>query len=304
MGSVSETPDLTTALVLIALSVALLLGLLSYHHRRTSYIGWGVGFMILATSVALLVHAFGQPSVGLALVLLLLLLAVMLALMTYSSRSAGWVAWWIGVAVFLLGLPFLGAGRGDLGLLSLVAGPGILMLVASLHPWIPAQLARLGALDAGPAVTRQEMAYERRRWTRLAATITVASLAGVWLLGGVPTGPVAEAKVPLTFDEAKAEQGAQLFQGYGCAACHSVTGAAGAGPALKGVYGSKVRLDNGQVITADEAYVRESILQPDAKTVNGFSKGVMVGAIGPRLNEISQATNLTPLIEYVKSLAK
>jgi mono/diheme cytochrome c family protein len=304
MGNVSGTPDLTTALVLVALSVALLLGLLSYHNRRTSYISWGVGFMVLAASFALLVHAFGQPGFGLALVVMLLLLAIMLALMTYSSRRSGWFAWWIGVVVFLLGLPFLGAGRGDLALLSFVAGPGILMLVASLHPWIPARLARLGALDAGPTVTRQEMAYERRRWTRLAATITVASLAGVWLLGGVPSGPVAEAKVPLTFDAAKAEQGAQLFQGYGCVACHSVTGAAGAGPTLKGVYGSKVRLDNGTVVTADEAYVRESILQPDAKTVNGFSKGVMVGAIGPRLNEIGQAQNLGALVEYVKSVAK
>ena len=116
--------------------------------------------------------------------------------------------------------------------------------------------------------------------------------------------PVAEAVVPLTFDQAKADQGAQLYQQYGCVSCHSTTGAAGAGPSFKGVYGSKVRLDNGAAVTADEAYIRESILQPDAKTVNGFSKGVMVGAIGPKLPDISQPQNLTPLVEFVKSLAK
>jgi cytochrome c oxidase subunit 2 len=76
------------------------------------------------------------------------------------------------------------------------------------------------------------------------------------------------------------------------------------GPSLKGVAGHSVRLDNGSTVQANEAYIRESILQPDAKTVNGFSKGVMAGAIGGRLNEIGQPQNLNALVEYIKSLAK
>jgi cytochrome c2 len=301
---VSGTPDLTTALVLVGLFVALLLGLLSYHSRSGGYVNWGIGLMIVATVFALLVRAFSQPSFGVALVLLLLLLGLMLAVMTYQSRRSATIVFFIGVVVFLLGLPFLGSGRGDLALLSFIAGPGLLMLVAMIRPDVPARFSRIGVVDAAPAPTREELAVERRRYTRLATGITVLSLAGVWLLGGVPAGPVTEAAIPVTFDEQKAAQGAQLFQTYGCAGCHSTTGAAGVGPTLKGVYTHKVRLDDGTTVTADEAYIRESILQPDAKTVNGFSKGVMNGAIGPRLPEISQAQNIDALVEFVKSLAK
>ena len=298
------TPDLTTALVLAGLFVALLLALLSYHNPRRNYVGWGTGLLILCASLALLAHALAQPSVGTALLLALLLLGAMLVLTTYQGTRPAHLAWLIGVLVFLLALPFLGTGRGDLALLALIAGPGLLMLVAALYPEIPARYARLGATDVPEAITPEELIAERRRYTRLAATITVASLAGIWLFGGIPQGPVTEAAAPLVVDEAMAARGLELFQQYGCNACHSVTGQAGAGPTLKGVAGHRVRMDDGSEVRADEAYIRESILQPDAKTVNGFGKGVMVGAIGSKLPDISQAQNFNALVEYVKSLGK
>src|SRR6185436_10487422 len=98
------------------------------------------------------------------------------------------------------------------------------------------------------------------------------SLAGVWLFGGVPRGEVVEAAPTISVDEAAAANGAELFQQYGCITCHSVTsGAPGVGPGLKGVAGQKVRLDTGATVYASEEYIQESILSPDAKTVNGFS---------------------------------
>jgi cytochrome c2 len=206
-----------------------------------------------------------------------------------------------GVALFMLALPFLGAGRGDLALLALIAGPGLLMLAAAVHPEVPARYSRLGA-PGGDAITAADLEAERNRYTRIAAGVTVASLAGVWLFGGVPQGPVSEASAPVTVDPAKAQKGQQLFSEYGCVACHSVTGAAGVGPTLKGVFGHTVRLADGTSVTADEAYVHESIAQPNAKIVNGFSSGVMLGAIGARLPEITQQQNIDALVEYIKSV--
>ena len=78
--------------------------------------------------------------------------------------------------------------------------------------------------------------------------------------------------------------------------------APGVGPGLKGVAGHKVRLDNGTSVYASEEYIQESITSPDAKTVGGFSKGVMASAIAPRASEIRQPANLKALVEYIESL--
>jgi hypothetical protein len=207
---------------------------LPQHRAQLRYAGDRL--LILATTVALLARAFETPGVATALTLLLLVVGVMAILLTYQSVRWAHVVFLVGGLLFLLGLPFLGAGRGDLALLALIAGPGLLMLVATQFPEVPASYTRIGTPDAPPTPTREELETERRRYTRLAAGITVASLAGVWLFGGIPQGPVSEASVPISFDQAQAERGAQLFQQYGCAACHTVTGQAGVGPTLKGVY--------------------------------------------------------------------
>jgi cytochrome c oxidase subunit 2 len=56
-----------------------------------------------------------------------------------------------------------------------------------------------------------------------------------------------------------AQQGEQLFTQLACVTCHLPDGT-GRGPSLVGVYGSTVTLDNGTMVTADESYLRESIL--------------------------------------------
>src|SRR5919201_4808303 len=63
-----------------------------------------------------------------------------------------------------------------------------------------------------------------------------------------------------------ADQGRKLFQQFGCVDCH----AAGRGPNLQGVFGQPVRLTDGSTVTADENYIRESILRPSAKVVAGY----------------------------------
>jgi mono/diheme cytochrome c family protein len=65
------------------------------------------------------------------------------------------------------------------------------------------------------------------------------------------------------------EQGAALYKSKGCNACHSLDGTKVVGPSFKGVYGSKHNTDKGEV-TVDDAYLRESMLEPNAKIVEGY----------------------------------
>jgi len=76
-----------------------------------------------------------------------------------------------------------------------------------------------------------------------------------WLSGGGATGSLAS-------------NGQQLFQQLGCATCHRFD-TQGRGPNLAGVFGKPVLLDDGRTVTADENYLRESILNPGAKIVSG-----------------------------------
>ena len=94
-----------------------------------------------------------------------------------------------------------------------------------------------------------------------------------------------------------AAAGQQMFESLGCASCHGANAEGGRGPALLGVYGSNVALNNGQTVRADEAYVRESIMNPQAKIVTGF--GPIMPSFQGQLNE----EQLLQLVAFVKSLS-
>ncbi len=103
-----------------------------------------------------------------------------------------------------------------------------------------------------------------------------------WLSGGAGGGSLAE-------------NGQKLFQELACDNCHHMDGH-GRCPSLQGVYGSKVLLTNGQTVVADDAYVRESILQPNAKVVSGYQ------SIMPTFQGLVTEEGVLQLIEYIKSL--
>nr|HRC88120.1 cytochrome c oxidase subunit II [Thermoanaerobaculia bacterium] len=75
-------------------------------------------------------------------------------------------------------------------------------------------------------------------------------------------------------------------------------GPASRGPDLHGVFGSEVQLASGRAIHADEAYLRESILEPTAKVVSGFEP--LMPTYQGQLTE----EQLSSLIAYIKSLPK
>src|SRR5881398_953280 len=94
-----------------------------------------------------------------------------------------------------------------------------------------------------------------------------------------------------------AAAGRGLYESLGCVSCHGANAEGGRGPALIGVFGSKVVLNSGQTVTADEAYIRESILNPQAKIVTGF------GPIMPSFQGQVNEEQLLQLVAFVKSLS-
>jgi cytochrome c oxidase subunit 2 len=105
-----------------------------------------------------------------------------------------------------------------------------------------------------------------------------------WLSGGSAGGTMVEA-------------GQKLFSDLVCISCHS-DAAQGRGPVLKGLYGKQVQLQGGQTATFDDAYIRESILHPQAKIVAGFQP------IMPTFQGLVTEEQLLQLIAYVKSIAE
>ena len=71
------------------------------------------------------------------------------------------------------------------------------------------------------------------------------------------------------------EEGSRLYQLYGCMACHSTdTAVSRLGPTFRGLYGSERTYAKGVMrATADDAYIRESILQPSSKVATGYERG-------------------------------
>jgi len=93
--------------------------------------------------------------------------------------------------------------------------------------------------------------------------------------------------------------GEKLFSRLGCTACHSVTpGVKIVGPSLHGAGapGRQVALADGRTVPADEDYLRQSIMDPNAAIVEGF--GPQMPTFAGRLDGV----NLTAVIEYIKSL--
>ncbi len=94
-----------------------------------------------------------------------------------------------------------------------------------------------------------------------------------------------------------AEAGEVLYQRRGCAQCHSNDGSAKVGPSFRDVFGSQQGLADGSSIRVDENYLRESILEPQAKVRAGY-KPVMPTYQGQLKDE-----EIAALIAYIKSLA-
>ncbi len=84
-----------------------------------------------------------------------------------------------------------------------------------------------------------------------------------------------------------------------CIACHSTTDQKGVGPGFAGLFGKERKFEGGAVAVADENYIRESILNPNAKVLETYPAGVMPTFAGQLSEE-----EIMGAIEYVKSLTQ
>ena len=104
-----------------------------------------------------------------------------------------------------------------------------------------------------------------------------------WLAQGAP-GPTL------------AQDGEQLFREYGCTGCH-VNSTTVHAPPLTGVFGRPVPLQDGRIVTADEAYIRDSILLPAKDIVAGYTNDM------PSFQGHLSEDDLVKLIAYIRSLS-
>jgi cytochrome c oxidase subunit 2 len=90
--------------------------------------------------------------------------------------------------------------------------------------------------------------------------------------------------------------GTLTFNQSGCATCHSIDGTAKVGPSFKGMFGRQEKITGHGSITVDENYIRESILEPQSKIVEGFppSMPTFKGQLSDR--------RISGLIEYIKTI--
>ena len=104
-----------------------------------------------------------------------------------------------------------------------------------------------------------------------------------WMSGGAAEGSLAST-------------GEKLFADLACNTCHRPD-SRGRGPVLQNVFGHPVQLHDGTVVTADENYLRESILTPAAKLTAGYQP------VMPAFQGLVTEEQLLALIEYIKSLS-
>jgi len=90
--------------------------------------------------------------------------------------------------------------------------------------------------------------------------------------------------------------GAMQREEKGCATCHSIDGTRGQGPSWKGIWGKMEKMQDGKLVLVDENYVRESMMQPQAKIVAGFDP------IMPTFQGLLHEQDIRGLIAYIKSL--
>jgi cytochrome c oxidase subunit II len=95
-----------------------------------------------------------------------------------------------------------------------------------------------------------------------------------------------------------AEQGQSLFNQLGCGTCHAseINKQTGRCPNLNGLFGTTVELKDGSKVRADESYIRESVLYPQAKIVAGFDD------IMPTFKGLITEDGMLKVVEYIKSL--
>jgi cytochrome c oxidase subunit 2 len=91
-------------------------------------------------------------------------------------------------------------------------------------------------------------------------------------------------------------RGEELATSMGCISCHSTDGTQLVGPTWQGLFGREVTLEDGTTVTADEEYLRQAILDPNAQIVQGFAPAM------PAYEGMLTEEQISDLIAYIQTL--
>jgi cytochrome c oxidase subunit 2 len=94
--------------------------------------------------------------------------------------------------------------------------------------------------------------------------------------------------------------GLKLLEKNGCIACHSLDGSKVVGPSFKGIYGNMRNVNTNGIkkdVKADDVYIKNSIVEPDAEIVDGYPKGLMKSYKG-----LISDTEIEQITQYLKDL--
>jgi cytochrome c2 len=186
-----------------------------------------------------------------------------------------------GTSTHMPTLPFT---RDEIG--QLVA---FLKYTSELHTegWPPVPLP--GVREAAAAARGAGAAAAGAPGTAAGAPAGATTRAGVATAGTAATAPAAATDL--------AAQGGQLANELGCLACHSKGTDRVVGPGWARLYGAQRALVDGTTVTADDAYLIDSIVHPDAHVVRDYPPGVM-----PSYETVTTAEQRDALVAYIRSL--
>jgi len=92
------------------------------------------------------------------------------------------------------------------------------------------------------------------------------------------------------------DRGKMLYEKQGCSTCHTIDGTPKVGPSWKGIWGKMESMSAGPAMKVDENYLRESMMDPQAHIVMGFSPAM------PTYQGKLSDKDIDGLIEFIKSL--
>jgi len=165
-----------------------------------------------------------------------------------------------------------------------------------LGRWLVGGLAG-GGIILGLLIAAYAIGYHHGQHHPHAATATSPAISTTTTTA--PSTP-SSALGPVVATPALVARGKTLYSADSCSACHSLTGTAGAGPSFKGVASSQVTLAGGQTVTADDAYLEQSITNADAQIVKGYNPGIMPAAIASS-NLAGKPNDIRALVAFIKA---
>jgi len=144
------------------------------------------------------------------------------------------------------------------------------------------------------AVSQRKELEERPSWDDKAKGIVRIPIerAEQLVVAGLQKNPASATPAPPT----PKSPGAALYNSQGCIACHSTNGKRGVGPSWKGIYGQMVKLSDGSSVNVDDAYLRQSIVDPQAEIVATFPPAM------PSMKGKLDDKQISDLIDFIKSL--